>query len=184
MQAGGTHVDLRLPPDLGTDPASRARCEGFAGRTVVENGPGGPTATWHREINLQGPVAKPDIGILSWDRDDLVEDAPDGSYREVWTREHVGPAHARIERQRNKAGDRMRVLAWVADRFALADARPGDMALPTTLAERVAAGEGIDAAFSLGRIGEGGGTVTHSTDPGLVGRQFAGAPEGWTLAAR
>ena len=174
MQAGETHVDLRLPPDLDATPASRARCEGFAGRTVVENG----MATWHREVNLQGPAAHPDVGVLSWDGDALIEDAPDGSYREVWVRERGGDAHARIETR----GGRMRVLAWVADRFMLADARPDEMRLPTTLAERVAAGEGIDAAFSLGRRSGGeGGAITRSTAPKLVGTTFDGPIETWPL---
>lgn len=173
MQAGETHVDLRLPPDLDATPPSRARCEGFAGRTVVRNG----TATWHREVNLQGPVAKPDVGVLTWDGDDLIEDAPDGSYREVWVRERSGPAHAQIE----MTDARMRVVAWAADRFMLADARPDEMELPQTLAERVAAGATIDAAFSIGDLGLLSGTVTHSTDPALVGAVLDGAPEAWNL---
>ena len=180
MQAGETHVDLRLPPDLDASLPSRARCEGFAGRTVVENG----TATWHRRINLQGPVARPDVGVLSWDGDDLIEDAPDGSYREVWTRECPSPARARVK----EADGRMRVVAWTAERFMLADARPDAMRLPTTLAERVTVGkgvgagmdEGIDGAFSLGRLDGNGGRVTHSTDPGLVGRVLAGPVEAWS----
>lgn len=104
MQVGNHYVDIRIPtdqPDLagasklsdldGTTLLLLLRAQGFAGHIVLE----GNICTWHRAINWHGQTVVPDRGLLSFTEGGLLmEDAPDGSYRECW--EHRVPAETQI----------------------------------------------------------------------------------------
>ncbi|MBQ2261388.1 MAG: hypothetical protein II336_08480 [Loktanella sp.] len=121
MQAGDLFADLRVPADLpaltGTcladlDEAalqSLLRIEGFAGQITVTDS----QCTWHREINWQGALARPDVGAMSFDGPVLIEDGVHAEYREAWLAQATAPLRA----HRIAWGDMTGVLIASEDRF-------------------------------------------------------------------
>lgn len=134
-QANEHHVDLRVPPGLHAppDPAVHAACEGFAGTTEVDDG----VCTWTRAINLQGPVAGPDVGRLHWRGSHLIETGVHAEYEEVWERVASGGVSSHVERD----GPFLTVETRCGDHRAHGRGRPADLGLARTLAERVRAGD-------------------------------------------
>jgi len=99
LQAGALFADLRVPADL---PALQGGCladldaatlqsllrvEGFAGEITVTDS----QCTWHRAINWQGALARPDVGAMWFDGDVLIEDGVHAQYREAWLAEPTAP---------------------------------------------------------------------------------------------
>lgn len=123
LQAGALFADLRVPADL---PALQGGCladldaatlqsllrvEGFAGEITVTDG----QCTWHRAINWQGALARPDVGAMWFDGDVLIEDGVHANYREAWLAEPTAP----LRGHRIAWGDMTGVLVESDDCFLL-----------------------------------------------------------------
>lgn len=123
LQAGVLFADLRVPADL---PALQGGCladldapalqsllrvEGFAGEITVAQG----QCTWHRAINWQGALARPDVGAMWFDGDVLIEDGVHAKYREAWLAQPTAP----LRGHPIAWGDMTGVLVENDDRFLL-----------------------------------------------------------------
>lgn len=123
LQAGMLFADLRVPADL---PALQGGCladldaaalqsllriEGFAGEITVAQG----QCTWHRTINWQGALARPDVGAMWFDGDVLIEDGVHADYREAWLKQPTAP----LRGHRIAWGGMTGVLVESDDRFLL-----------------------------------------------------------------
>jgi hypothetical protein len=87
LQAREAFSDLRLPRRPGVEPAA------FSGHTTFDP----PALTWHHRLDLND-AHDPDIGVVEWRGDDLIErgstiiDGGGVPYEEVWRRvPHDGP---------------------------------------------------------------------------------------------
>ena len=84
LQARCGFADVRIPRRHGVDPVA------FAGSTTWDE----PALTWHHSLDL-APCA-PDVGVVEWRGDDLVErgvmylNGEPTTYEEVWRREPGG----------------------------------------------------------------------------------------------
>lgn len=177
-QCGPHFVDVRVPadlPDVGgvaalsdLDPATLLpflRAEGFAGRIeLAEN-----TCVWNRWINWHGVPERADIGVLSYDhRGDLVEDAPDGSYRELWQHMTGAPLMAQLF----DLGDRSGILLTSGEDF-LVGYGPAPCGSSAALVAALGRGEWPEEAvaahfaseYALGRWEGSEGIATLSTHP-------------------
>lgn len=110
LQGPSLHADLRCP--LG--PGGGFTC--FAGTTHWD----APFLRWRHEIEL-AQAAGDDVGEVSWDGEDLVEQGTFGTtrYREVWRR--VGPAGAPVAEVRAVSSI---VVTVGPHRLAVVDQRP------------------------------------------------------------
>jgi hypothetical protein len=81
LQAREAFSDLRLPLRPGVEPVA------FSGQTTYDP----PALTWHHRLDLGAP-GTPDVGVVEWRDDDLVErgraviDGVEVAYEEVWRR--------------------------------------------------------------------------------------------------
>ena len=184
LQAGQLHIDLRLAPEFSQLPAvplhqqtpeallEVAAATAFAGTTSIDD----CQCTWTRQINYQGPLSEPDIGILSWADNNLIEKGVHSAYEEGWTRVTDAPGQGRI--LCNESGCWL-FLCVVADHFGLARAHPLAMQKPLSLVANVsealnAADESalielFDQEFCFGRIKQGYGVISTSSMPARVG---------------
>jgi hypothetical protein len=123
LQAGALFADLRVPADL---PAFQGGCladldaavlqsllrvEGFAGEITVTDS----QCTWHRAINWQGALARPDVGAMWFDGNVLIEDGVHAQYREAWLAQPTAP----LRGHPIAWGDMTGVLVESDDRFLL-----------------------------------------------------------------
>lgn len=184
IQAGEMHVDLRLACAFRQLPAvplyqqtpeallEIASVTAFAGVTHIEHG----QCTWTRQINYQGPLLEPDVGVLSWSGDTLVETGMHSAYEEGWLSLTNVPGRARVL---GDASGSLVFLCVVAERFGLARANPDAMQQPLSLEDNVrmaldARDEGaliqlFDQEFCIGTITQGYGVISASSMPGRVG---------------
>jgi hypothetical protein len=84
LQGSEWFVDLRLPAVRPSDGARTPQPEAFAGR-LVRTLSDATEFMWHRTIDWS-PDSGPDVGRLSWDGDNLIEEGVLQPYREVWIR--------------------------------------------------------------------------------------------------
>jgi len=103
MQTARLHIDIRVPSsrlsyaavacidELNRDElAGLGEQMGFAGVTVVDNGPGmtAQSCTWRRQIDYSAPSASKDIGAMRFETPNIVlEDGIEAVYHERWERE-------------------------------------------------------------------------------------------------
>ena len=165
LQAGALFADLRVPADLPVleghcladlDAAalqSLMRIEGFAGEITVANS----QCTWHRAINWQGALARPDVGAMWFDGDVLIEDGVHADYREAWLAQPTGP----LRGHRIEWDDMTGVLVESDDRFLIGiGPKPNDRPLHDTFA----------SFYALGSWDGAHGIADLATDPFAVGK--------------
>ena len=184
MQAGHTHIDLRLAPAFLELPAvplyqqasgallEIAAATAFAGVTNIDD----CQCTWTRQINYQGPLFEPDVGVLSWSGDTLIEKGVHSAYEEGWAKMTEVPGRDLI--LCDESGCRL-FLCVVADNFSLARANPLAMQRPLSLVDSVREALGnadesallelFDQEFCFGKIKHGYGVISASTMPARVG---------------
>ncbi|WP_439816028.1 hypothetical protein [Zavarzinia sp. CC-PAN008] len=187
LQGVALFADIRVPPEspaLGggglasldrADLAVLAGFRGFAGRSGVE----GDICTWHRPIDWQPDNGTPDIGRLSWQGADLIEDGTLRDYREVWVRE-TAPGDGLLSLDLVDPVDGRRgVLVRAADHFIYARGRRAALPPAEDLAALLAATADLEAARSLfdaeiawGRIADGW-RILRSTHPWREGALLA-----------
>jgi hypothetical protein len=187
LQGARLHADLRIPQPT---PAPRAlsieTCthaeqqalaghSGFAGLTEVE----GERCQWHRLLDYQPARDQADVGRMRFEHSErLVEDALDGSYREIWHRlpESLGSNWGLWLQAASSA--RQGCLLVAGDYFLFAAERPCPLPPGGTLHERLAAVSPAErlqllaCELSFGRH-RGGATpwrISHSTLPGRAGQ--------------
>ncbi len=184
LQAGDTHVDLRLSSKCQAMPAVPLQNQGddalmeiaqqtaFAGSTHIKNN----ICTWTRKINYQGPQGQPDVGKLEWQDDILIEKGVHEDYEEGWQCDVTGSVEALC--LTNDSGQLV-FFCTVADHFAIARAHPGNMQSPDTLVEQVAQALSVhdesslerlfDQEFSFGKLEHGHAVIQASSVPSRVG---------------
>ena len=131
LQGSPWFVDLRRPdvrPAVDTPHGNLSvgvwapQLEAFAGR-LVQTSSGSPEFTWQRRIDWS-PESGPDVGRLSWDGDNLIEEGVLQPYREVWIRaERHSPDDSATALLRDGAG-RLVILVRSAGFFGFAVGRP------------------------------------------------------------
>lgn len=181
-------VDLRIPDDLPDHSGAGAlaefdaaglkalaRCDAFAGTTVVIDG----ICTWTRAINWRGPQAGDDVGALQFTEDGLIETGVHADYIELWTHEDPAPAAARAM---TDAAGRRSFLVWTDTAFSLA--RGGAQPANEPLADRLREALGTNDRMALAAIFETevcfgafhgeDAVVTASTNPCRIGDRIFG----------
>ena len=103
MQTARLHIDIRVPASRSSyagagcldeltrdELAGLGEQMGFAGITVVEDGPGmtAQSCIWHRQIDYSVPSESKDIGAMRFETPNIVlEDGIEAVYQERWERE-------------------------------------------------------------------------------------------------
>jgi hypothetical protein len=173
LQAGALFADLRVPADLPAlhggcladlDEAtlqSLLRVEGFAGEITVKDG----QCTWHRAINWQGALSRPDVGAMWCDGDVLIEDGVHADYREGWLAEPTAP----LRGHPIAWGDMTGVLVENDDRFLLGiGPAPMDRSPRDTFA----------SFYALGTWDGAHGIADLATDPFAMGKPVLDRAQG------
>jgi hypothetical protein len=173
LQAGALFADLRVPADL---PALQGGCladldaatlqsllrvEGFAGEITVTDS----QCTWHRAINWQGALARPDVGAMWFDGDVLIEDGVHAQYREAWLAEPTAP----LRGHPIAWGDMTGVLVESGDRFLL-----GIGPVPMDRSPR----ETFASFYALGTWDGAHGIADLATDPFTMGKPVLDRAQG------
>jgi hypothetical protein len=187
LQGPRAYIDLRQPmglPDFSharaledltlEDCAWLARQEGFAGHLSFDS----VYFEWHREIDFQPRVSRPDAGSLRWDGNVLVETGRESDYIEHWHRDPALPCTpANVLDLQTDRGSPKKTLLRVGPHFMFARDRAIHVETGyRSLAECVAAApdvaharELIDCEISFGEVRPEGLRITASTLPFRVG---------------
>jgi hypothetical protein len=150
LQGSEWFVDLRLPAVRPSDGARTPQPEAFAGR-LVRTLSDATEFMWHRTIDWS-PDSGPDVGRLSWDGDNLIEEGVLQPYREVWIRaERHSPDDSATALLRDDTG-RLGIVLRSAGFFGFAVGRP----LRTGARH-------LDCEIAVGVITDGGWQIRSST---------------------
>jgi HRI1 protein len=171
LQARCRFADLRLPRRRGVEPVA------FAGVTSWD----APALTWHHRLDLA--ASAPDVGVMEWRGDDLVERgaAYHGgeltTYEEVWRRAPGGePSPILVLTRDDETGTCRGALV-----------RVGDHAIVMALTERglaVRRERWVDAAWQMvGGIGSAALPVVPEPEPGWGPGRLVDLPgsDGWCV---
>jgi hypothetical protein len=121
LQGSEWFVDLRQPDVRPSVGVWAPQLEAFAGR-LVRTSSVAAEFTWHRSIDWSSDSG-PDVGRLSWDGDNLIEEGVLQPYREVWIRaERHTPDDSATALLRDDAG-RLVILLRSAGFFGFAVGR-------------------------------------------------------------